>query len=298
MPLDASTLPDQLLGLAKGRLAANPSSAALAARVMALADARCGGTYPLIVGISGSQGSGKSTLAELIRLGLEQLAGRRVAVLSLDDFYLTRAERLSLSETVHRLCATRGAPGTHDVVLMLECISRLLVADQDETVRWPRFDKLADDRASETEWHAQTGRPDVILIEGWCVGLPANRVEPWQGPINALEAESDPDGRWLAWSLDNLRSHYAVLWKLLDLLIGIRLPDIATVVASRLRQEQCLLSEKGAARQGMGETQVLRFVQHYERLTRSLWAALPDIAEVLADRDADFSYRQILKDQP
>lgn len=291
-------MPDQLLALAKGRLAANPSSAALAARVMALVCGRSDGPYPLILGISGSQGSGKSTLAELIRLGLEQLADRQVAVLSLDDFYLTKAERLHLAETVHPLCATRGVPGTHDVVLMLECISRLLVADPDQTVRWPRFDKLADDRRDESQWHGHAGRPDVILIEGWCVGLPANRVAPWQGPINPLEAECDPEGRWLDWSLDNLRSHYAVLWKLIDLLVGIRLPDIATVVASRLRQEQGLLSESGAARDGMDEAQVLRFVQHYERLTRSLWAALPDIAEVLADRDADFSYRQISKDQP
>src|SRR5688500_15694753 len=64
--------------------------------------------------IAGLQGSGKSTLAaQVAALACER--GLRVAVLSVDDFYLGRRERLALARRVHPLLATRGPPGTHDV---------------------------------------------------------------------------------------------------------------------------------------------------------------------------------------
>ena len=39
----------------------------------------------------------------------------------------------------------------------------------------PRFDKLDDDRIPREDWPDFTGRPDVILLEGWCVGVRAER---------------------------------------------------------------------------------------------------------------------------
>src|SRR5690606_26489272 len=69
----------------------------------------------LLVGVSGCQGSGKTTLASLLVLLLREMLGLRCINLSIDDFYLTRAERQQLAATVHPLLATRGVPGTHDV---------------------------------------------------------------------------------------------------------------------------------------------------------------------------------------
>ena len=67
---------------------------------------------PLLVGINGAQGTGKTTLCKFLAAILSSQLG--VAVLSLDDFYLTRAERHKLAAAVHPLLATRGVPGTHD----------------------------------------------------------------------------------------------------------------------------------------------------------------------------------------
>src|SRR5687767_10663938 len=74
----------------------------------------------LLVGVSGCQGSGKTTLASLLVLMLRELLGLRAINLSIDDFYLTHAERQTLSRSVHPLLATRGVPGTHDVQLALD----------------------------------------------------------------------------------------------------------------------------------------------------------------------------------
>lgn len=284
--------PAQLLSLAGGRVPANESSCALALACLELAggkEARHG--FPPLLGICGAQGSGKSTLCELIALAMAEWGSRPVVVLSLDDFYRTRAERQALAATVHPLCATRGVPGTHDVGLLGECLSRLLGAGEDEVTAIPRFDKLADDRLPREQWSEFSGRPGLIVLEGWCIGITPDRLPPWQGPLNTLERECDPHGDWLAWSREELKRGYAALWKMLDGLVGIRQPDMESVIASRIRQEEGLRAARGPGAKAMSAAEVRRFVEHYERYTLALASALPAIADLLVERDADFTYR-------
>ena len=102
---------------------------------------------PLVIGVNGSQGSGKTTLADLVVSILEQVHGLRALSLSIDDFYLTRAERVRLAVTIHPLLATRGVPGTHDIELACRTLERLQRFS--EPVAVPRFDKSRDDRFPE-----------------------------------------------------------------------------------------------------------------------------------------------------
>lgn len=296
--LDDNELTRQLLGLAADHaLPANASSAMVVMRIMRRLLTHCSAGEPVVLGLSGAQGSGKSTLSALLELGMARIAGRRVAVLSLDDFYLPHADRQVLARTIHPLCATRGVPGTHDIALLLATLDQLATAGADTQTRWPRFNKLSDDRAPAEQATLYIGRADLVVVEGWCVGLPAHRLPAWTGPINALEAEADPDGLWQAWSRAQLATHYAALWARLDLLVGLRLPDIATVVASRLLQEQRMqaaqLGRHGPNEQGMNEAAIWRFVQHYERMTLALWDALPELADLLFERTAGFDYRAV-----
>jgi len=249
--------------------------------------ARCGGEEPPLIGLNGAQGSGKSTMAEEAE---RQLAERslRLAVLSLDDFYLTRAERRELARCIRPLCATRGVPGTHDTALMRRTVDALSGAEPDEVTRLPVFDKLADDRLPRGEWRRFRGRPDAVLLEGWCVGLLSDDLPPWQGPINALEREFDVDGRWAVWSHAALERDYDDLWRSFAMLASIEVPDLETVISSRLRQEMELAEKTGRA--GMDREAVTRFVHHYERHTRALWAAMPHRADLLLRRDADYRY--------
>ena len=103
---------------------------------------------PFVVGLCGPQGSGKTTAARIIRRMLVE-QGCSCAVLSIDDLYLTLAERQDLARRVHPLLATRGPPGTHDVGLGLKALAALAKPGE---ARLPRFDKGADDRAPLSEW--------------------------------------------------------------------------------------------------------------------------------------------------
>ena len=48
--------------------------------------------------IAGSQGAGKSTLAILFKLALEKIYKKKVMLLSIDDYYLSKKKRLELSK--------------------------------------------------------------------------------------------------------------------------------------------------------------------------------------------------------
>ena len=235
------------------------------------------------VGINGAQGSGKSTLASALSECLARDLGVRSVCLSLDDFYLTKSARLKLARTVHPLCATRGVPGTHDVPSALETIRRLKTSDGDSQTPFPRFDKLADDRASKPDIYA--GQPAIIFFEGWCVGAQPQNEDALAVPVNGLELTEDPDGVWRRWANGHLSESYKALWAELDHLIFIQVPDLNFVIDARWQQERGLALRNPDAPQ-MTRAEIVHFVAHYERLTRHIWTTMPDQADTILKRDA------------
>ena len=73
--------------------------------------------------ISGSQGVGKSTLVLILKSVIENIYGKKVMLLSIDDYYLSKKKRLQLSKKIHPLLQTRGVPGTHDLDKLIRHIS-------------------------------------------------------------------------------------------------------------------------------------------------------------------------------
>lgn len=240
----------------------------------------------LLVGICGAQGTGKSTLAAFLERALATI-GRRVAALSLDDFYLTRAERVKLAATVHPLLATRGVPGSHDVALLISVLDALQGLGEGDMVRVPRFDKATDDRASPDAWRAHSGPVDIVLLEGWCVGSVAQDEAALAKPVNALEADEDPDGCWRRWVNERLTREYAGLRGRLDRLVYLAAPDFDAVYRWRLKQEEKLRSATGGGPRLLGPDQLRRFLMHYERLTRANAKTLPGLADVVLELDQE-----------
>ena len=65
---------------------------------------------PYFVGLAGGQGTGKTTISSLIKIILTRYFKLKVFKISIDDFYKTRKERLSLSNRIHPMLLTRGVP--------------------------------------------------------------------------------------------------------------------------------------------------------------------------------------------
>lgn len=241
----------------------------------------------LVVGISGAQGSGKTTLVGALAQALEA-EGFAVARLSLDDLYLTRAERQELAREVHPLFATRGVPGTHDVALGLDTIDAL---ERGDAARLPRFDKGTDDRAAIETWPSAPEGTQVLLLEGWCLGARPQDPAALTDPVNGLEAAEDAEGLWRRHANTALAGPYQALFARIDLLVLLAAPGW-DVVAKWREQQEAEQRAKGAAR-AMSPAEVQRFIQHYERLTRWILEEMPPRTELLVQLGAGREVQKI-----
>ena len=214
--------------------------------------------------------------------------------LSLDDFYLTRAERKTLAADVHPLLKTRGVPGTHDVALALNTIDSLRKGAGETLIA--RFDKSTDDRHLEADWDLVSGPVDVIIFEGWCVGAKPQTEAALAVPVNNLESERDAEGIWRNFFNSALGKDYQPLFDSIDKLIMLRAPSFDTVFNWRLEQEQKMIArlaeQNNSDRSGvMSETQIAEFIAHYQRITEFSLAEMPGRADHLFQLDAQ---RQII----
>ena len=240
-----------------------------------------------IVGINGAQGSGKTTLACLMQHALHQVAGLNVAVLSIDDVYLTHAERKSLAERVHPLLETRGVPGTHDIGLLSACLEQLRDLGGAEEMRVPGFDKSTDDRMPEESWRKVRGPVDLVILEGWCVGSGPQDDADLLDPLNDLERRHDESGMWRSYVNEQLRGLYAEVFAKIDYLVFLQVPDFESVYRWRLEQEQKLGSGENAGSAVMDEKEIAAFIQHYERITRHNLASVPSRADAVLELGRD-----------
>lgn len=247
---------------------------------------------PLFVAINGSQGSGKSTLSEYLGLCLGKRWSKSVAVLSLDDFYLTRARREALAATVHPLLVTRGVPGTHDIPLLNDTLDALRDA-REGSLSLPRFNKARDDREPEASWPAVEAPVSVVLLEGWCLGARPETAAVLHEPVNALESDEDADGHWRGYANAQLAALYEPLYARMDLWIMLAAPGFDCVLRWRTEQEAKLRDRVGGVGAGLLDAAGLaRFVAHFERWTNNCLRELPARADILLELDKD---RRIVK---
>ena len=230
-----------------------------------------------LVGLSGLPGSGKSTFARQLA-GVANAGGVATQVLALDDFYFGRRDRMRLARRVHPLLATRGVPGTHDVALLARTLGDLERASACCPARIPRFDKGRDTRLPPSRWHDVGKSPRLVVLEGWCVGVPAQPANALVSPLNALERDEDRNGRWRRWVNAQLADAYAILWRQLAMLIELEAPNYAVVAQWRNEQERALRLSN--APRAMNAAALRRFLMHYERLSRHALRELPARADV------------------
>ena len=240
----------------------------------------------LLLGINGAQGTGKSTLSKLIT-ALLSAQGRRVANLSIDDFYLGKRARQALAESRHPLLATRGVPGTHDSARLRTTLQQLRTAAAGDVIILPKFDKASDDSCPPQDFARLEGPIDLIILEGWFVGVQPQPAAALATAVNALEAEEDADGSWRGFVNQALAADYVPIFQTLDRLLMLQAPSFEQVYAWRGLQEEKLRASNGQGAGVMSPAQLQRFIQHYERLSRHCLQSLPQSANTRFLLDAD-----------
>ncbi len=247
----------------------------------------------LVIGINGCQGSGKSTLANYLRTTLVLAHNIESICVSLDDFYLTKNDRLALAESKHALLSTRGVPGTHDAALAIQQL-QALKAQSTGTVELPVFDKSHDDRDIT---HPQVVKlpVNVIILEGWCLGAEPQTAAQLEAPINALESQHDANGEWREFVNQALLQDYAELFSLVDCWLMLKAPSFDCVYQWRMEQEQKMATKLGVdffnqnhkTHPGIMNTDELQhFIDHYQRITEHGFTTLPKKMHHLYELDS------------
>tara|TARA_B110000858_G_C17808133_1_gene479206 strand:- start:953 stop:1831 length:879 start_codon:yes stop_codon:yes gene_type:complete len=241
---------------------------------------------PFLIGINGAQGTGKSTMAKLLSTLLTE-SGHRVANLSIDDFYYSKSKRQELADTVHPLLASRGVPGTHDIELALRLLEELGSAGPEQQVSLPGFDKSLDDCRPDAACEKISGPVDIIILEGWFVGVKPQAKDTLSPAINALEDKEDSDGRWRAYVNTQLAGAYQSLFEKFHMLLMLQAPRFEQVLEWRSLQEEKLRACVAEDASGLMDRKAIeRFIQHFERLTRHCLLTLPESADRVFQLDS------------
>jgi len=249
---------------------------------------------PLLVSINGAQGTGKSTMTAFLKVIIESELACRVAGVSLDDFYHTRAVRERIAAEVHPLLMTRGVPGTHDADLLEYVLGTLL---DRRACAVPRFNKAIDDRLGESGWVHEESGVEVILFEGWCNHSPVQTDDELLQPINRLEEQEDTEGVWRHYVNDQLKEYHRRFFDLAGLSMMLQVPEFESIYTWRSLQEQKLRASTPTGQQQglLDETALKRFIEHFERISRHTLLHLPQLADVVLPVNPDHSIREIIR---
>ena len=234
----------------------------------------------LFLGVSGGQGSGKTTVTGILKIILKKFFKRQIHVSSIDDFYKTLEERNKMSNKIHSLFKTRGVPGTHDINLVKKFFN-FIKKEKFRKIKLPKFEKARDDRLKKKYWYSVKKKPEIVILEGWCVGAKPQTNSLIRKPINILEKYEDRDLIWRKYVNEKLKKEYKKLFAMIDYLIFMKVPNFNMVFKWRLLQENKLRKKSYLKTKVMSYNEIKRFIMFYQRITLQMIKDLSKSASVV-----------------
>ena len=247
----------------------------------------------LFLGLSGGQGSGKTTIAGILKIILKKYFKRKIHVSSIDDFYKTHDDRKKMSEDVHHLFKTRGVPGSHDINL----IKNFFVSIKKrkfKKIKLPKFDKSIDDRLKKKNWYNVKQKPEIVILEGWCVGAKPQKKSLIKKPVNTLEKYEDQNLIWRKNVNEKLKKEYKKLFLMIDHFIFMKIPDFNLVLKWRVLQENKLRKKSHLNKKIMSYDEIKRFIMFYERITLQMIKDLSKSASIVMILKKNHEIKKVL----
>jgi len=247
----------------------------------------------LFLGLSGGQGSGKTTVAGILKIILKKFFKREIHVSSIDDFYKTLKDRNHMSYKIHNLFKTRGVPGTHDINLLKNFFYNLKKINL-KKFKSPKFDKSTDDRFKKRYWNNIKKKPEIVILEGWCIGARPQSNALIKKPINILEKHEDKNFIWRTYVNERLKKEYKNLFVKIDHFIFIKIPNFKMVFKWRLLQEKKLRKKSYSNKKIMNYKEIKRFIMFYQRITLQMIKDLSKSASVVMFMKKDHEIKKII----
>jgi len=234
----------------------------------------------LFLGFSGGQGSGKTTITGILKIILKSFFNREICISSIDDFYKTLKERKKMASTIHPLFKTRGVPGTHDTNLIKRFFSKLKMK-KFKKFQLPKFDKSTDDRLKNNYSLNVKKKPEIVILEGWCVGAKPQSNLLIKKSINKLERYEDKNLVWRKYVNEKLKKEYKKFFSMFDHFIFIKIPSFNMVYKRRALQENKLKQKWQTNKKIMSNNKIKRFIMFYQRITLQMIKDLSKSASIV-----------------
>ena len=235
--------------------------------------------------IAGSQGSGKSSLSELIRVIYKKHYKKKVAIISIDDFYHSIKKRNQISRDMHPLFSVRGVPGTHDITLLRNILWK--IKKKQFPIYLPIFDKTKDARK---KYRKKISSSDLVILEGWCVGASPLPNDYLFKNINIIEKDSDKQNIWRK-NYNRYLKDYQDLFKLFNYYIYILTPSWENVISWKYKQELKLRSQKSNLKL---LSKLKEFIMYYEKITRWMMKTSKLNSNILIKVDKYQKFKKII----
>jgi len=249
---------------------------------------------PLIIGLAGGQGTGKTTITSIITIILKKYFKLDVFKISIDDFYKTIKQRTLLSKNKHPLLMTRGVPGTHDIDIMLNFFKRIKVKNF-KILKLPKFNKGVDDRYKQSLWYKIQSKPDIVILEGWCVGARSQNSKELKKPVNSLEKTLDQNFKWRQYVNYQLKTKYKKLFNQLDYILFLKAKNFSLLRRWRLKQEKklWLKSKNKKNLKIMNKSEVKNFMDTYQRITQQMFKDMPKYSSIVMNLNNSHQIKNI-----
>ncbi len=205
-----------------------------------------------IIGISALPGTGKTTLGKWLEAVSLKL-NFKIAVISIDDFYLPSHE-MKIAIKNNPWDVSRGFPGSHSSILMHE---KLLNWKINGELNVPVFDKsLRNGLGDRSHWRSDN--PDLLIIEGWFLG-----IEPCPSNFNYQNINSEelsPHESSYRFNVQNNLNKYLDVWNLIDNIWHLKPLKFEYMNKWKRNQEKEMFLEKGKALQDERLSNFLRML--------------------------------------
>ena len=205
-----------------------------------------------IIGISALPGTGKTTLGKWLE-AISLKLNFKIAVISIDDFYLP-SDQMKLAIKNNPWNVSRGFPGSHSVKLMHE---KLLNWKINKELNVPVFDKsLRNGLGDRSHWRSD--KPDLLIIEGWFLG-----IEPFSMDVNyhhINEAELSAHESSYRLKIQNNLYEYLDVWALIDTIWHLKPLKFEYMNMWKSYQEKEMFLHKGNALQDKNLSNFLRML--------------------------------------
>ena len=151
------------------------------------------------------------------------------------------------------------SPNTHDIDLGIEVLQKLRDRhpDHPQPISIPRFDKSLHNGAGDRTAPEISYDADVVLFEGWFVGMRPLPISAFRNFVPPILSESD---REFALECNANLYDYLTLWDYCDRLIVLKPEDYQYSLQWRIEAEHKLID---SGKTGMSDAEITQFVEYF-----------------------------------